>query len=76
MLTVGNSAAVGAGPGGGPVPVLAGAGAHRAGAEPGGAGLAGQGAGRPCPRGAGRPAGHGVVLDAGRWRTTGVSTLR
>ena len=54
----------GAGPGDGPVPVLAGAGAPGAGAEPGGAGLAGQGAGRPCPRGAGRAAGHGVVLDA------------
>ena len=27
-------------------------------------GLAGQGAGRPCPRGAGRAAGNGVVLDA------------
>ena len=34
------------------------------GLTPGGAGLAGQGAGRPCPRGAGRAAGHGVVRDA------------
>src|SRR6266849_6827118 len=46
------------------VPVLAGAGAPGAGAEPGGAWLAGQGAGRPCPPGAGRAAGHGVVCDA------------
>src|SRR5436305_7398153 len=52
------------GPGGVGKTRLAGQVAPGAGTEPGGAGLAGLGAGRPCPRGAGRPAGHGVVLDA------------